>query len=243
MSQKILIAGNFKMNSGFNIRYLTEFRSLAGEAGAIAALLPNFLELAAFCATENAAALGAAEMLGAQNASEYENGAYTGDISAEMLAALPGVKYCLAGHSERRALFGETDGTVAKKTARILAAGLTPIICVGETAGQRENGETFDVISRQVQAVLPEIAGKSAWFAYEPVWAIGTGQTASPEQAGEVCAFITEQSGGFPVLYGGSVNRKNAAELFAQPSISGGLVGGACLDPAHFADIVRAAAI
>lgn len=229
------------MNSGFNIRYLTEFRFYLGESPVPVALLPNYLELAAFCAAENTQELRANAALGAQNASEYQNGAYTGDISVEMLAGLPGVKYCLAGHSERRALFGETDDTVAKKTARILASGLTPIVCVGETESERESGGTFDVVARQVQAVLPEIAGQNAWFAYEPVWAIGTGKTATPEQAEEVCRFIAEQSGGVPVLYGGSVNRNNAAELFAQPSISGGLVGGACLDPAHFADIIKAA--
>lgn len=194
---------------------------------------------------------------GAQNVSEQALGAYTGEVSAEMLLEF-GCKYVLVGHSERRALFGETDAVVAQKFARLLAAGVTPVLCVGETLTEREAGATESVVQRQLLAVATAVgaaAMQGAILAYEPVWAIGTGKTASPEQAQEVHAFLrgclrklSDDSGksapllaDMPILYGGSVKASNAAAIFAMPDVDGGLIGGAALVAGDFLAIWSAA--
>ncbi|MDX1489326.1 MAG: triose-phosphate isomerase, partial [Acidiferrobacterales bacterium] len=190
--------------------------------------------------------------LGAQNLSGESVGAFTGEISGLMLRDY-GCKYVIVGHSERRSLYGEDDETVARKFAAALEQGLTPILCVGETLTQREADETEKVIARQVQAVLERNGIKAfarAVVAYEPVWAIGTGRTATPQQAQRVHAFIRGRlaSADRPVaddlriLYGGSVKGANAAELFREPDIDGGLIGGASLKAAEFLAICQAAA-
>lgn len=188
---------------------------------------------------------------GAQDVCEYDHGAYTGGVSAGMLADF-GCRYVLVGHSERRALFGDTDKSVALKFAAVLKAGLTPILCVGETLAERESGATEKVVARQVDAVLAQSGAAAlgqAVVAYEPVWAIGTGKTATPDEAQAVHAFIrarvAEQdmrvADGLPLLYGGSVKAANAEQLFAMPDIDGGLIGGASLVADEFAAICRAA--
>ncbi len=188
---------------------------------------------------------------GAQNVSEYGQGAYTGETSAAMLAELD-CRYVIVGHSERRALFAETDAVVVAKLKQAISAGLTPILCVGETLAEREGNIMEAVITRQLHAVLDALAPEqlaSIVVAYEPVWAIGTGKTASPEQAQTVHAFIRglwaarqpAQARELIVLYGGSVKADNARLLFAQPDVDGGLVGGAALDSNQFCAIVNAA--
>ena len=188
--------------------------------------------------------------LGAQSIAQHESGAYTGEVSAEMVAEV-GCRYAIVGHSERREYYGETDAIVAAKFLRIQAAGLVPILCVGESLEQREQGIMQDTIVRQVNAVVAQagIANmQNAVLAYEPIWAIGTGKTASPEQAQEVHAIIRSEiakqsadvAEGLRILYGGSVKANNAVELFSQPDIDGGLIGGASLDAEQFNAIVAA---
>jgi triosephosphate isomerase len=184
---------------------------------------------------------------GAQNVSEYESGAYTGEISATMLQEF-GCNYAIVGHSERRSIYGETDQQVANKFVSAQKAGIRPILCVGELLEERESGETEAVVARQLDAVV-DTAGieslKDAVIAYEPVWAIGTGKTASPEQAQEVHAFIRQRLADnnaevadlVQILYGGSVKADNAQSLFAQADIDGGLIGGASLDAKDFLSI------
>jgi triosephosphate isomerase len=188
---------------------------------------------------------------GGQDVSAHEAGAYTGEISAAMLADLE-CSYVIAGHSERRNFHAETDTVVAQKAARACAAGLTPIVCVGETQAQRESGKTAEVVKRQIDAILNLLSAgdvEKVAIAYEPVWAIGTGLTALPAQAQEVHALlrqrIAEASGAAAakvrILYGGSVKPGNARELFGMPDIDGGLIGGASLVAADFLAIVNAA--
>ena len=184
--------------------------------------------------------------VGAQDVSEHKQGAFTGDVSAAMLAEF-GCRYAIVGHSERRQLHGETDAVVGAKARAALDASLVPIACVGETLAERERGETGAVIERQVAAVIAALGADLARIvvAYEPVWAIGTGRTASPEQAQAVHAALRAQlaaAGGadVAVLYGGSVKAANAAALFSMPDIDGGLVGGASLDADEFLTIARA---
>ena len=188
---------------------------------------------------------------GAQNVSQFDDGAYTGEVSGAMLVDF-GCRYVIVGHSERRALFGETSAIVAGKYAAALKSGLMPIVCVGETLAQREVGETEAVVDAQLDAVLSGSGAQSlahAVIAYEPVWAIGTGRTAKPEQAQAVHAHIrqriaTHDAGvaeNVQILYGGSVKSVNAQELFAMPDIDGGLIGGASLDPEELAKICEAA--
>ena len=186
---------------------------------------------------------------GAQDVSAHAQGAFTGEISAAMLAEL-GCRYVLVGHSERRALHAESDLLVAQKAQAALGKGVTPIVCVGETLAEREAGQTAEVVKRQLSAVIHLLGHCAAEMvvAYEPVWAIGTGRTASPAQAQEVHALLraqleaaTGRCGAMRILYGGSVKPDNAAELFSQPDIDGGLIGGASLKAADFVAIVRAA--
>ncbi len=193
---------------------------------------------------------GTAVKVAAQNMHEEESGAYTGEVSASMLVELD-VEAVVLGHSERRQLFGETDEALARKVPAALAADLEPILCVGESEGARDAGETEEVLERQLQADLGSLeAGQieNVVIAYEPIWAIGTGRTATPDQAQEVCAFIRDvlrargaAADKVRVLYGGSVKPGNAVELMALPDVDGALVGGASLDAGDFATIVDAA--
>ena len=190
--------------------------------------------------------------VGAENLYFEEKGAYTGEISAAMLRDL-GVKYVIIGHSERRQYFGETDTAVNRKVHAALDAGLSPIICVGESESQREMGVTQDWIALQVKTALygvPAERLRRCVIAYEPIWAIGTGKTATAQQAGEVCTHIRATIRGLygarvarsvTIQYGGSMNPKNAQELLAQPDVDGGLIGGAALKPEQFVEIIHAA--
>ena len=191
---------------------------------------------------------GSAVAVGAQNCSEHASGAYTGEISPHMLADL-GCSRVILGHSERRQYYGESSELVAEKAASVRAADMLPILCVGETLQQREQGQAEAVVGAQIRAMMESPLLASDVLAYEPVWAIGTGVTASPEQAQEMHAFIRgilrehcgETAEQIRILYGGSVKSGNAAELFGQEDIDGGLVGGASLDAVEFAAIVNAA--
>jgi len=223
-----VIAGNWKMFKG-----PAETRAFAGafEApeGVDVVVCPPSVSLAA--------AVESGLTVFAQNVHWEDEGAYTGEISARMLREL-GVAGALAGHSERRQFFGETDETVARRAAHALAAGLRVIACVGELEEEREQGRTEDVLTRQISVLQPHPA---LVVAYEPVWAIGTGNTATPEQAQEAHAFLKSLLD-VPVLYGGSVKPENAEELLSQPDVDGALVGGASLDPDSFGSICRIAA-
>jgi triosephosphate isomerase len=193
---------------------------------------------------------GSAVRVAAQNMHEEDSGAFTGEVSAPMLVELD-VEAVVLGHSERRQHFGETDEALARKVPAALAAGLEPILCVGESEEARDSGQTEGVLESQLQADLAEVGGAKlaeVVIAYEPIWAIGTGRTATPEQAQEACAFIRDvlrERGGAAdavrILYGGSVKPGNAPELMAQEDIDGALVGGASLDPEEFSAIVEAA--
>lgn len=178
--------------------------------------------------------------LGAQDVAYLDINAFTGEISATMFAEF-NCKYIIVGHSERRHILGESDDVVADKVRQVLACGLIPILCVGETKQQRAQGQTFETISLQLKNIVDELT-ESCIIAYEPVWAIGTGESATPEHAQEVHAFIKKQVS-FPlrVLYGGSVKPENSAELFAQQDIDGGLIGGASLKAQDFSDICHTA--
>jgi len=188
---------------------------------------------------------------GAQNVSEHAQGAYTGEVSAAMLADC-GCRYVIVGHSERRQLYGETDAQIAAKFCAVQSAGMTPIFCVGETLAERDGGKTDSVVRRQLEAVLAVATGRgfaNAVLAYEPVWAIGTGRNATPEQARDVHAFLRARvaredaavARELRILYGGSVKAANAAALFAMPEVDGGLIGGASLVAQEFLAIARAA--
>ena len=189
--------------------------------------------------------------LGAQDVSAQGSGAYTGEVSGAMLKEL-GCRYAIVGHSERRQYHAETDALVAEKARAALAAGITPIVCVGETLAEREAGRTEDVVKRQLAAVIHANGHciSEVVVAYEPVWAIGTGKTASPEEAQAVHAVLraqlkaaTDQSARIKILYGGSMNAANAATLLAQPDIDGGLIGGASLKAADFLKIIASAPV
>lgn len=246
--RKKIVAGNWKMNGSVEL-VANLVPALAQEASTSEAeilVCPPAIFL-----NEVRKQAGEQLKVGAQNCHEAVSGAFTGEISAEMLAEMQ-LSYVLVGHSERRAIYGETDALVAAKTQAAIAAGLTAVLCVGETLEERETGRTLDVVLGQVHAVVGQLAAAD-WsklvIAYEPVWAIGTGKTASSEQAQEVHAAIREALAGYGaepaaemrILYGGSVKAANAAELFACPDIDGGLVGGASLDAEEFLSICRAA--
>jgi triosephosphate isomerase len=247
-----LIAGNWKMNGSLaeSRRLVTALRAgVEADARAAMLLCPPFVYLPAV----RDWLAGSAIALGAQDlADKPGTGAYTGEVAGAMLRDV-GCSHVIVGHSERRALYGETDAVVAAKFQAAQAAALIPIACVGETLEQREAEQTRAVISAQVAAIM-DAAGVQAFgnavIAYEPVWAIGTGRTATPEQAQEVHAFIRGMvaardatiASGVSILYGGSVKGGNARSLFAMPDIDGGLVGGASLVAAEFLEIFRAAA-
>ena len=246
-----LVAGNWKMhgNRASNAGLLDALkRALAPSSAAGYAICAPYPYLGQ--AAEHLA--GSAIAWGAQDVSRYEKGAYTGEVSAAMLVEL-GCRYAIVGHSERRSLFGEGDELVAMKHAAARRAGLVPIFCVGETLQEREAGSTETVLARQLDALLQVCGVKEldgGIVAYEPVWAIGTGKTASSAQAQEAHAFLRgrvgQQDAGIaarlPILYGGSVKASNAAELFAMPDVDGGLVGGASLVAEEFVAIWRASA-
>jgi triosephosphate isomerase (TIM) len=223
-----LIAGNWKMFNGPR-EALAFFDAFEAVDGVEVVFCPPFVALEA--------AVGAGWPIYAQSCHWAPEGAFTGEISAAMLVEL-GVKGTLVGHSERRTYFGETDDSTARRAEAALEAGLRVIACVGETEGEREAGETETVLRRQV-APLPR--DPDLVIAYEPVWAIGTGKTATPEMAQQAHALIKSLHA-TRVLYGGSVKPENAAELMAQPDVDGALVGGASLDPASFAALCRAVA-
>lgn len=245
---KKLIAGNWKMNGSLAANEALVQALVAGlgaQPGCdVAVAVP-----APYLAQVQALAAGSPLALAAQDVSQHEAGAYTGENSAAMLREF-GVRYVLVGHSERRQYHGETDVQVAVKAQRALAAGITPIVCVGETLAEREAGDTEMVVRRQLAAVI-HLNGhciSEVVVAYEPVWAIGTGKTASPAQAQQVHAVLRAQlaaasprAGSIRLLYGGSMNAANAAQLLGQPDIDGGLVGGASLKAAEFQQIIAAA--
>ena len=248
MGRKKLIAGNWKMNGSLaaNAALMGELLAGIGQPACdVAVCVP-----AVYLAQVQLLLAGQGGIaLGAQDVSQYESGAYTGDVSAAMLKEL-GARYVIVGHSERRQYQGETDAQVAVKAQRALAAGLTPIVCVGETLQEREQGETESVVGRQLSAVIQLNGERLADLvvAYEPVWAIGTGRTATPEQAQAVHAALRAllaaadlQAAGVRILYGGSMNAGNAAELLAQPDIDGGLIGGASLKARDFLKIIETA--
>ena len=243
-----LIAGNWKMNGSLaaNQALVQDLLAGIGQPACDVAVCPP----AAYLAQVQQLLAGSAIDLGAQDVSQHENGAFTGDVSAAMLKDF-GVRYAIVGHSERRQYQGETDLQVATKVKRALAAGITPIVCVGETLSEREQGLTEFIVRRQLSAVI-QLNGhciSEIVVAYEPVWAIGTGKTATPTEAQAVHAVLrtqlraaTEQADRVRILYGGSMNAANAAELLAQPDIDGGLIGGAALKAPDFLTIVAAAA-
>jgi triosephosphate isomerase len=240
MARTRLVAGNWKMHGSRESisALLHEILKAEAMAGAQCAVCPPFPYLAQVAERLR----GTPIAWGAQNVAEHAQGAYTGEVSAAMLAEF-GCRYVIVGHSERRQLYGETDAQVAAKFAAARKAGLTPILCVGETLAERDAGRTEDVVARQLDAV----AFSGGVLAYEPVWAIGTGRNATPEQAQEVHAFLRERlkeemSRSTPILYGGSVKPQNAAAIFAMPDVDGGLIGGASLVAADFLAILRAAA-
>jgi triosephosphate isomerase (TIM) len=243
-----LVVGNWKLNGSLQANAAL-MSALAGRitrhSGVSCAVCVPSIYLAQVAA--HAQASGGSIEVGGQDASRHALGAFTGEVAAAMLAEC-GARYCIAGHSERRALFGDSDAVVAEKFGRIKAAGIMPILCVGETLAEREAGTTDEVVLRQLRAVMAAQGAQAvaeAVVAYEPVWAIGTGRTATQEQAQAVHAVIRnclvgeagELAQSTPILYGGSVKASNAAGLFAMPDVDGGLVGGASLIAEEFAGI------
>ncbi|NQD94118.1 triose-phosphate isomerase [Pseudomonas sp. CrR25] len=248
--KRMLVIGNWKMhgNHQANAQLLNALLpALVESAGVETAVCPPYPYLAQVAEL----LAGSTLQLGAQNLSRFDQGAHTGEVSGHMLREF-GCQYVLVGHSERRSLYGEDDRLIAEKFAAALCADLVPVLCVGESLAQRRNGETEAVITAQIRALLDLIGIQGlagGVIAYEPVWAIGTGETATPAQAQAVHVHIrcllAEQdpavAAAMRILYGGSVKANNAAELFAQADIDGGLIGGASLDAASFAAICAAA--
>ena len=243
---KPLLAGNWKMHGTEESTRLLAGRISAGVTSSASApeivIFPSLVHLPAVI-DELKEKTGIA--VGAQNCSQHTQGAFTGEVSAQMLVDI-GCSHVLVGHSERRVLYAETNEQVAEKFAVAQSTGLIPILCVGETLIERQQGQTVDVVRQQIAAVAKLVGIANicqAVVAYEPVWAIGTGETATPQQAQEVHADIRAQLGdqgiSTPLLYGGSVNADNAYALFAQPDIDGGLVGGASLEAQKFLEIAQ----
>jgi len=251
MSRKNIIAANWKMNMtpSETAAFLDPFLKTFPEATSVDIVIaPPFVSLAK--ASESITA-NPAVALSAQNMSHEASGAFTGETSAAMLKEV-GCEYVILGHSERRSLYGEDDIVINKKVHATLAAGLKPILCIGESLEERDGGQLEFVLSQQLEGSLAGISAEQMAdivIAYEPVWAIGTGRTASPEQAQETQAYVRsvlatlfggDVAGATRIQYGGSVKPGNAAELIGQPDIDGFLVGGASLDPTSFAEIVKA---
>lgn len=247
--RRSLVVGNWKMNgSRAKSRALVaEILAGLGDAKADVGVCPPFVHIPEVGELLKDSPV----LLGSQNVADQNEGAFTGETSASLLKEF-GVSLAIVGHSERRALYGESDTLVAARYAKALENGLTPILCIGETLEERESDRTFEVVGQQLDAVL-DTAGvaslANAVIAYEPVWAIGTGRTASPEQAQEVHAWIRARvaerdasvAENLQILYGGSVKADNAQTLFAQPDIDGGLIGGASLDAGSFLKIIHSA--
>ncbi|MFM8526523.1 MAG: triose-phosphate isomerase [bacterium] len=249
--RKPLMAANWKMhkNRAEAREFVEAFIALEPPLDQVEVVLcPPFTALEAAVSSCE----GSGIQVAAQNMHQEQSGAFTGEVSAAMLSDL-GVHAVVLGHSERRESFGETDESLSEKVPAALEAGLTPILCVGETEAQRSEGKTHEVLADQVRADLANVSGGDLArivIAYEPIWAIGTGQTATPEQAQEACGLIRallagrsdEGADALRILYGGSMKPENAAELVALEDVDGGLVGGASLDPADFAAITSFAA-
>lgn len=248
--RKAVIAGNWKMNKNRAEAkaLITDLKPLVADAFCDVVICVPYTNLeTALAATE-----GTNIKVGAENCHFEKSGAFTGEISADMLTEM-GVEYVIIGHSERRQYFGETDVTVNKRTKAAIAAGLNVILCVGEMLEDRENGITAELVAMQTKIALKDVSKeelKQVIIAYEPVWAIGTGKTATAEQANEVCAIIRSviaqmydqaAADAMTIQYGGSMNAKNAEELVAQPDVDGGLIGGAALKAEDFSVIVKAA--
>ncbi|MDR3344915.1 MAG: triose-phosphate isomerase [Oscillospiraceae bacterium] len=245
-----VIAGNWKMNNtpDETAALIAALTPLVANAESTVVIAVPFVDIAAALQ----ATLGSNIAVAAQNVHWETNGAFTGEVSAQMLKAI-GVPYVVIGHSERRQYFGETDVTVQKRVRAALNAGLQVILCVGEVLGERKGGITAQIVRAQTEIALAGVTAeelKSVIIAYEPVWAIGTGETATPEQANEVCAILRDllarlygkdAADRAVIQYGGSMNDQNAAELLAQPDVDGGLIGGASLVAEKFAVIVNAA--
>jgi len=243
MAARPFVAGNWKMHGNRASNAVLLDGVLAGIAGldavecAVCVPFPYLGEIAGRLK-------GTSLAWGAQNVSEHAQGAYTGEVAAGMLKEL-GCRYVIVGHSERRQIFRETDATIAAKFKAVQGQGMTPILCLGETLSERESGRTEEVVGRQLEAVFAlakKDQFKDAVVAYEPVWAIGTGRNATPEQAQAVHAFLRGKlPADTPILYGGSVKKDNAASLFGMPDVNGGLIGGASLVAADFVAIAAAA--
>ena len=249
--RKPIVAGNWKCHktTAEAVELARQLRtSLDGVQDVEIVVCPPFTALSATAAALRGSSIG----LGAQDVFWEPSGAFTGEIAVPMLVEL-GCRFCIVGHSERRQYFGDTDDSVNRKLRALLAAGLTPIVCIGETLPQREQGETFDVLRRQLEGALKDLAapeGQRLVIAYEPVWAIGTGRNATAAQAQEAQAFIrrwlegvwtAQAAGQVRIQYGGSVNAANALELLQQADVDGALVGGASLKVDSFIAIVKAA--
>jgi triosephosphate isomerase len=242
-----LMVGNWKMNGSLaaNASLISDVLADMSSVGCRTAVCVPSLYLAQL----QSLLKGSAIDLGAQDISAQSSGAFTGEVSASMLQDFA-VRYCIVGHSERRQYHKETDALVATKAQRALAAGITPIVCVGESLAEREAGQTEAVVKRQLAAVIHANGHciSEIVVAYEPVWAIGTGLTASPEQAQQVHAVLraqlqaaSEHADRVSILYGGSMNATNAAELLAQPDVDGGLIGGAALKAPDFLSMLKTA--
>lgn len=248
--RKAVIAGNWKMNkTPAEAKILIdEIKPLVKDAGCDVVVCVPYVDLQAALDATKGTNIG----VGAENCHWEVSGAFTGEVSAQMLTSM-GVKYVIIGHSERRTYFGDTDVTVQKRVRAALNAGMTVILCVGEYLEQREQGITAELVAMQTKIALQDVSKEELSriiIAYEPVWAIGTGRTATAEQANEVCALIRAtvqdlydkaSADAMTIQYGGSMNAKNAAELLAQPDVDGGLIGGASLKAPDFAEIVKAA--
>lgn len=247
MKQKI-IAGNWKMNKTIyqSIEFIQDLKTYEFNENKRVIICPPYTSLY----TLSVQVEGSCIKLGAQNMHHEEQGAYTGEISSLMLLG-SNVEYAIVGHSERRQYFNETDEIINKKVLSALKHGLKPILCIGETLDQREQGKTADILKAQILSNLKDVPEEEILrivIAYEPIWAIGTGKTATPEQADEGCKVVrdtikniynNEIADNIYILYGGSVNVKNAKELFVMPNIDGGLVGGASLKASDFAKIIN----
>lgn len=248
--RKAVIAGNWKMNKTPHEtkELVAEIMPLVKDASCDVICCVPFVDICPALKVSE----GSNIKIGAQNCHFEDKGAFTGEISADMLKDI-GIEYVIIGHSERRTYFGETDETVNKRTKAAISKGLTAIVCVGEYLEQREQGITEDLIAMQVKIALGGISEselKNIIIAYEPIWAIGTGKTATAEQANEVCAMIRktieclyskQAADTLSIQYGGSMNASNAEELLSMPDVDGGLIGGASLKPNDFAEIVKAA--
>jgi len=250
MERRPLIVANWKMNKTVDesLNFVEEFIPMVSGVGDVDMVLaPPFISLM----PASKAVTGSNVALAAQNMHWEEAGAYTGEVSPVMIRDI-GCRYVILGHSERRQFFGEGDGEVSRKVVAALKEGIIPILCVGETLGEREYGKTFDTVGGQIRGGLADVvleSGQELVLAYEPVWAIGTGKTASPEEAQEVHSFARSQLAGLfgneiaesiRILYGGSVKSENAGTLMSMHDIDGALVGGASMEPESFAGIVNA---